>query len=102
MEISRFTGITINAPQFFANPAFVAWLNSDAHAMTWHVKGQDPSEWSDVVVFVEPSFNGEGSDSDMPEDIWNTIVETCREHLVAGAEQLVAVRLTNLDDGESS
>lgn len=79
MEISRTNALVINAPEFFEDPAFVDWLNSAQPKFTWH-DGGTPSENSDVVVLVDPSLSGEGSDSDMPEHIWNLLVQACKDH----------------------
>lgn len=100
MQCTRGASLTINAPEFFEDPVFMAWLNNSQRKMTWHIPGNAVAdEYSDVMVFVEPSLNGEGSDSDMPEYIWNQIVEACRNHcrnadLALGHH--IAVRLTNL------
>ena len=72
--------LSINAPAFFQDEDFVNWLNNDQPKFTWH-KGGKPGEWSDVIVLVDPSLSGEGSDSDMPEHIWECIVQKCREHI---------------------
>lgn len=88
----------INAPEFFRDSAFQQWLNNPSPKFTWHHNG-DPDEWSDVVVLVDPSLSGEGSDSDMPEHIWCRIVEECRLHLGSGlgGSDHYMVRLTNLE-----
>lgn len=92
-------GLVLNAPHLFKDPAFVAWLNGPAPKFTWHKAGDEPHEWSDVVVLVDPSFNGEGADSDMPEHCWNEIVETCRLLVtLRHPKQHVMVRLTNLEE----
>lgn len=77
MQTSTALSLRINAAEFFRDPTFVAWLNNGAPKMTWHTSGE-PSEYADVVVMIDPSLNGEGSDSDMPERIWNKILEACR------------------------
>lgn len=38
--------------------------------------------YSDVFVGVDPSFNGEGTDSDMPERFWDVVVEEARKAAV--------------------
>ncbi|MBU9199897.1 hypothetical protein KTD31_00590 [Burkholderia multivorans] len=89
-------GLVVNAPEVFANPEFREWLNNGKPKMTWH-QGGIPNEWSDVVVLVDPSLNGEGADSDMPEDIWNQIVALCRQQFThRPSETHIMVRLTNL------
>lgn len=98
MNASICHGLVINAPQFFQDPEFQAWLNNnDQPKFTWH-KGGKPTEWSDVVVLVDPSLNGEGADSDMPEHIWDQIVAACKEKFAPGRDAYhIMVRLTNLD-----
>lgn len=90
--------LVINAPEFFRDPDFRQWLNNPTPKFTWHRDG-DPDEWSDVIVLVDPSLSGDGSDSDMPEHIWHHIVEECRLHLGPGlgGSNHYMVRLTNLD-----
>lgn len=91
--------LVINAPHFFQDSEFVAWLNDKQETkFTWHKEGV-PGEYSDVVVCVDPSLNGEGSDSDMPSHIWEEIVATCRRFF-SSFEQThhIMVRLTNLRD----
>lgn len=98
MSVSQAFAIVVNAPQFFADPAFMAWLNDKTAKFTWHTQGQAVAdEYSDVVVTVDPTLNGEGSDSDMPASIWEFIVSLCREQLGArtGVPHYM-VRLTNL------
>jgi hypothetical protein len=92
-------GISINVPEFFEDPAFMAWLNNpDNKVFTWHTKGDEPGEYSDVVVTLEGSLNGEGSDSDMPEYCWDLILEACRQHLGEDSRYNIRfyVTLTNL------
>lgn len=98
MEVSKAQCLVINAPEFFEDPAFMAWLNNGESKVTGHIKGNAVAdEYSDVVVSVDPGLNGEGSDSDMPEYIWNKIVDACREHLgTSSGECHYLVRLTNL------
>lgn len=94
------TGIAINRPEWFADPAFVAWLNDPVQIkMTWH-QGGEPTEWSDVMVFVDPSMHegklaGEGSNSDMPEHIWDAIVAECDAAGLGGQRSHIPVRITN-------
>lgn len=99
MEV--FTGLSLrmNAPEIFSDDAFVEWLNNTNRKFTWH-KGGAPDEWSDVVVLVDPGLTGEGSDSDMPEHIWNQIVDTCRNKFgsrVGRPVEHITVRLTNVE-----
>lgn len=95
MEAKIAASLHLNAPEFFLDPQFVVWLNNGAPKFTWHRSGA-PDEYSDVVVLVDPSMSGEGSDSDMPEHIWSQIVDACRLHLRPGAGDHIMVRITNL------
>lgn len=98
MEVQKLQGLTINAPAFFDDPAFMAWLNGSGLKFTWHIRGNSVADdYSDVVVSVDPTLSGEGPDSDMPDYIWRQIVDACREHI--GPQQDVPnylVRITNL------
>jgi len=98
-EISPLQGFTINVPEWFEDQGFQEWLNDPENPIfTWHRKGSAVSDWSDVVVCVDPSLNGEGSESNLPEHIWGQIVELCRAHFrpCSGGSH-IHVRLTNLD-----
>ncbi|MDF0491479.1 hypothetical protein PX699_16880 [Sphingobium sp. H39-3-25] len=91
-------GLVLNVPEIFADSRFQEWLNNDERKFTWH-RGGPVDEWSDVIVLIDPSLTGEGSDSDMPAEIWNRIVDECRR--VFSPELSPAhhymVRLTNLE-----
>lgn len=97
MDAQPCRGLVLNAPEFFADSAFQQWLGSDLRKFTWH-QGGPVDEWSDVVVLVDASLSGEGSDSDMPAPIWDQIIDACRTHLgeAAGQSSHYMVRLTNL------
>lgn len=97
METRQCLGLVINAPEFFADADFQHWLKNEETKFTWYRAGA-PDEWSDVVVLVDPGLNGEGSDSDMPAQVWDRIVQTCRKHLGPAPDQEChyMVRLTNL------
>lgn len=89
--------LQMNVPEFFADPAFVEWLNGrPAPLATWH-QGGVPHEFSDTFVLVDPSLNGEGSDLDMPEHIWDQIVEECRRHIIPNRDLHIVVWLTNIE-----
>lgn len=95
-SVNKNPALVINAPDVFKDPNFIAWLNNGSPKFTWH-KGGQPNEWSDVVVLVDPSLNGDGADSDMPEPIWRRIVNECKKHFMVGQTNYIMVRLTNLD-----
>lgn len=62
--------VRINAPSFYTDPHFLAWLNNpEAHAATWHTRGAAPSESSDVFIHhggahwtPDGELNADGSD----------------------------------------
>lgn len=98
MDVATTPCLVINAPEFFEDLAFMAWLNNGQPKFTWHIPGNAVAdEYSDVVVCVDPGLSGEGTDSDMPEYIWNQIVQACEAHLGprSGVPHYL-VRLTNL------
>ena len=69
----RFLALRLNMPELAKDKAFIVWLNaSKTNCWTWHTKGKPVGEYSDVVVWVDT--NGDGSDSDMPEHVWNKLV----------------------------
>ena len=90
------SGLVIRAPECFADPDFQTWLQNGDPKFTWYRAGP-VDEWSDVVVLVDPSLNGEGSDADMPAHIWQFIIQRCRQHIEPGQHRChIMVRLTNL------
>ena len=92
----RTPALTINSPDLFQRPDFLAWLNNGAIKFTWHTKGE-ATEFSDVIVLVDPILNGEGSDSDMPRAIWDQIIEECKKHFKPqGFESHIMVHLVNM------
>ena len=97
MESIRTSALVINAPEFFADPKFVAWLDNGKPKFTWHRPGCLPGEYSDVIVSVDPGLSGEGADSDMPSHIWDQIVAECRKYPNNPQDPHILVRLTNLD-----
>ncbi len=79
-DVQLARGLVINAPDLFADPDFCAWLTIDEAKFTWVREGR-VDEWSDVVVLVDPSLSGEGSDSMMPAPSWDRIIAACRLYL---------------------
>jgi len=75
--------VAIIAPHWFEDPQFCKYLVEKAGKglATWHpTKEVTPGEYSDVFVGVDPSLSGEGTDSDMPEHIWDQIVDIVRSN----------------------
>ena len=94
---SRAEMLNINAPEWFLAPAFNEWINSTANsAMSWHPKGTEPGEYSDILVFVDPSLSGEGTSDNMPALYWFQIMDACRDHFSPVAGEYIIVRLTNI------
>lgn len=101
-EARVIAGIKLAVPELFADPGFQEYVNNSS-VMTWHDKKGpiNPDDMADVVVFVDPSLTGEGTDSDMP--YWDVIVEKLVATVGAprslrgthGGEHLVVV-LTNI------
>lgn len=96
-------GLVVNRPEWFRDPDFMAWLNSEERTLfTWHPRGEQPGDWSDVIVLVDPSCSGAGDESDaMPARYWDELVRLCRTYLgsaAASAEPHFHVRITNLAD----
>ena len=93
--------LAINAPEWFRDPEFVTWLNTRVTPlMTWHTTGEPPNEWSDIIVFVDPSLSGEGSDNgSMPDKYWDEIVRLCQNNYDPYGSSTgyhIVVRITNL------
>lgn len=94
--------LVINVPEWFADPEFAAFLQNTAlRLMTWHRPGEPVSEWSDVVVFVDPGLGGEGTEQgEMPDRYWDAIVGVCKDHLSPQPRfsPHIPVRLTNIQE----
>ncbi|WIW90476.1 hypothetical protein K3M67_20915 (plasmid) [Sphingobium sp. V4] len=82
----------------FPPPCVQGLARYRAAQITWHCWGE-PVEWSDVIVMVDSSLSGEGSNADTPAPIWERILDACRTHLGPGqgSSPHYMVRLTNLD-----
>lgn len=89
--------LVIHAAPIFKNPSFLEWLNDGKPKMTWH-QGGAPSDFSDVIVCVDPSLSGEGTDTDMPEEIWQAIVQKVIDFGVKPSQydSHITVRLVNI------
>ena len=69
-----YPAVKVNMPDLISDKTFRDWLNApETRAWTWHEKGSEIAEFSDVIVWVEAS--GEGSEQgDMPDHVWERIV----------------------------
>lgn len=97
MEIHNCKGLVLHVPEFFEDKAFMAWLNDKSKIkLTWHQGGR-AGDFSDTVVCVDPALTGEGSDSDMPEHIWEKIMEACKSQFKPNqTDYHIMVRLVNI------
>lgn len=103
-KTARTAGLILNAPELFERPDFLAWLNDPENRVaTWHKKGEEPGEYSDVFVLVDSDY--EGPESDMPEDVWKAICDAAYAEYAPGSQELprhleaaIVVRLTNLEE----
>lgn len=91
--------LVICMPDAFQDPAFQAWLNDVRRTKcALHVPGQELDEQTEVIVFVDSSLCGEGRDDDMPQPIWEEILQVCREQYIPSQGPSIMVRLTNLEE----
>ena len=112
---NKYTCISINAPELKTHKAFVEWLHlrslatcglDEAYGFvpetvasrlaTWHApsnpcRPKAPGEYSDIFMWVD---RGEGSDSDMPKDVWNEIIT------IVGPDFSGVVWISFLEDSE--
>jgi hypothetical protein len=72
MKTETLPCLRINCPAWYQRPGVVAWLRAMPGPATWGLHGTEPGECSDLFMTFD---HGDGSDSDMPEDLW---AEGCR------------------------
>lgn len=91
--------LIINAPEWLEDAEFVEWMNNPSNPlMTWHNKGEEPTEGCDVVVFVDPGLSGDGTEEGiMPSKYWDFIVKTCQDRFTPSTGFHIVVRITFLD-----
>lgn len=78
--------LQINAPELAKHKRFCAWLNKGSgpgtngpRTATWHrPENKKPGEFSDVFVWKD--LGKEGSDTDMPEDVWAKLCKLAGEN----------------------
>jgi len=91
VDVSHHPCLRLNAPALFKDKEFIEWLNSDeSNVATWH-QGGEPDDFSDVFTWYDS--NGEGSDSDMPEHCWKSLVKVFEDNNFQGG----IAWLTNLE-----
>ena len=93
--------VTIDVADWYRDPEFLEAIENNP-VMTWHVKGREPTDYSDVLLWVDPSLNGEGADeSDIPDRYWDAVIEAVKQANIAprGGPH-VLVRLRNLEEDQ--
>lgn len=73
-KLDRLACLKINAPEWYSIPEFQDWLNKANNVATWHTKGNSPGDYSDIFTWYD---HHEGSDSNMPEVVWNELCNIC-------------------------
>ena len=73
----------ISWPELRKHKAFVKWMNKATKrkrggCATWH-RGGELDDYSDLFTWVERC---EGSESDMPDDVWKQLIEAVGEDFV--------------------
>lgn len=68
---------------WFAKDDFRTWADSARlrGLASWGYNGHSKEGYSDIFIAVDPSLNGEGSDSDMPSQYWEAIKSAVRFHV---------------------
>jgi hypothetical protein len=95
IEVNGLPLVRIDDDEIFKIPEFIEWLNdTDRNQATWHVKGEDPGEYSDCFMYYASEHPGDCSDGDMPEAAWDRLVACMRMGGVSDTECIVW--LTNL------
>lgn len=89
--------VEISAPEWFKDPSFIKMLNYNGEepekhcrrkAATWHVPGDQPSEYSDVFMVYD---GGEGSEREfLSDELWAEI-EAVAEKALAGTGKTFCV-----------
>lgn len=96
--------IVMNVPEWFADPEFMAAIDNPSLGIaTWHARGAQLGDYSDVFLFVDPSLTGEGSEEgDIPDRYWDQVIDACLAHCRSPgfheSRPHILVRLTNLQE----
>jgi hypothetical protein len=91
--------VQLDRLDWYTEPEFMAWLNNPNNCtMTFHIRGRNPNEWSDALVWVDPSLNGEGDSSDMPEKYWREILHCAAAAVngIASTGHHIGVKIRNM------
>lgn len=76
-EPARISGIKLSVPELFSRSDFMSYIATNPVIVTRkEVQSWAVEDYIDVMVSVDPSLSGEGSDSGMPG--WDQIVDQVR------------------------
>ncbi|MGP9797096.1 hypothetical protein ACT3UJ_07025 [Halomonas sp. 86] len=84
---------------WFEHALFRSWADQARLKGTasWGVDGHDAEGYPDIFVGVDPSLNGEGTDSDMPAPYWDALMQKVRYHVQKDATRNhILVRISPL------
>lgn len=84
-------GLVFDVPELFQDQAFIAWLENGSPK----IASKEEGVWTQLLVLVDPSLEGEGSDSDMPEHCWEVILAACRGYYRPSSGPHLMVLLRN-------
>lgn len=79
-RVTPTTNLVIHAPEWLDNAQLKAALRANPLTMN----RRDGDKLLDVVAWVDPGLSGEGSDTHLPESIWDELVQACRDHKLGG------------------
>lgn len=93
MKAQQIRALELNVPHFFERADFLTWLtNPENNIATWHVKGEDATEFADTFLIYDHGDCGAFDCDDFPQDIAIEITAICQRE---GFEYGI-LRLTNL------
>jgi hypothetical protein len=80
--VEKIEGLKINAPEFFRDVRFLAWLNNtipgQTRPTTWHEPGSEAGEYSDVFINFDHGCSAD--DQHLPGDIFEQLCRIADEH----------------------
>lgn len=101
IEVNYLPLVRIDDDELFKMPSFIEWLNdTDRNQATWHVKGEDPGEYSDCFLTYASEHPGDSSDGDMPEEAWRRLVSLMAEVRMEDTECVVWLSNLGMSDDD--
>lgn len=92
MQAERIGCLKVNYPELFEHPTFITWLNDPKGATTWHQKGTEAGDYSDVFITYD---HGDSGDSEYLEgEVWEKICDVADQNGLSYG----IIWITNLDD----